>query len=116
MEDLLKFCNSLELSRDTLKIILDIVRSIQSLFPFNPVQPVFASRTNSADFIAQAFEILKIARDKQDIFEGIFNPEDLEKYLKVASDFGEILGQVEKLQNSLRNYQTLPVISFTRLR
>jgi hypothetical protein len=107
MEDLLKFSHTLELSRDTRKIILDMVRSMQSLFPFNPVIKV---RDKSVDYGAvmdQASEILKIVMQKQEIFEGIFNPEELEKYIKAASDFGEICGQVEKLQNALRDYQNV---------
>jgi hypothetical protein len=107
VEDLLKFSHSLELSRDTRKIILDMVRSMQSLFPF---KPVIAVRQNGADYTAvmdEASEILRIAREKQEIFEGIFNPEDLEKYLKAVSDLGEISGQVEKLQNALREYQDI---------
>jgi len=107
MEDLLKFSHSLELSRDARKIILDMVRSMQSLFPFNPVMKV---RDDSVDYSAvmdQASEILKIVTEKQEIFNGIFNPDELEKYIKAASDFGEILNQVEKLQSSLRDYQNI---------
>lgn len=107
MEDLLKFSNTLELSRDTRKIILDMVHSMQSLFPVNPLLTI---QDNNADYAAvmdQASEILKIAREKEEIFEGIFNPEDLEKYIKAASDFREILGQVEKLQRALSDYQEI---------
>jgi hypothetical protein len=107
MENLLKFSHSLELSCDTRKIILDMVRSMQSLFPFNPVLTI---RDNSVDYAAimdQASEILKIAREKQEIFDGICNLEDLEKYLKAASDFGEISSQVEKLLNALREYHEI---------
>jgi hypothetical protein len=80
---------------------------MQSLFPLNPVMAV---RDNNVDYSAvmdQASEILRIAREKQEIFKGIINPEDLEKYLKATTDFGEICGQVEKLQDALREYQDI---------
>lgn len=107
MEDLLKFSHSLELSHDTRKIILDMVHSMQSLFPLNPIIRI---REKSADYAAimdKASEILKIVSEKQEIFDGILNIEDLEKYIKAASDFEEICDQVEKLQNALREYQNI---------
>jgi hypothetical protein len=107
MEDLLRFSHSFELSRDTRKIILDMVQSMQSLFPFNPLLTIRDKNADYAAVMDQASEILKIAREKQEIFEGIFNPEDLEKYLKAASDFKEILVQVEKLQSALSDYQEI---------
>lgn len=107
MEDLLKFSHSLELSRDTRKIILEMVCSIKSLFPENPIIAVRDKVLDHEAVIDQASELLKIARGRQEIFEGIFNPDDLEKYLKAASDFGELCGQVEKLQGTLREYQEI---------
>jgi hypothetical protein len=107
MEDLLRFSHALEISRDTRKIILDMVHSMQSLFPVSPLLTIRDKNADYAAIIDQASEILKISRDKQEIFNGIFNPEDLEKYLKAASDFKEILGQVEKLQSALSDYQEL---------
>jgi hypothetical protein len=107
MEDLLKFSHSIELSRDTRKIILDMVRSMQSLFPFNPV---LTTRENGIDYAAvmeNAAEILEIVSEKQEIFDGIFNPDELEKFMKAVTDFGEIGDQVEKLRNAVRDYQNL---------
>lgn len=107
MEDLLKFSHSLELSRDTRKIILDMVRSMQSLFTYSPV---LSTRGNEVDYAAvmkHAAEILEIVSEKQEVFDGIFNPDDLEKYIKAASEFGELGEQIEKLRNSVREYQNL---------
>jgi hypothetical protein len=107
MEDLLKFSYSLELSRDTRKIILDMVRSMQSLFHFNPV---FTNRQDGVDYAAvmeHTAEILELVSEKQEIFDGIINPDDLEKYVKAASDFEEIGDQIEKLRDSVREYQNL---------
>jgi hypothetical protein len=107
MEDLLKFSHSLELSRDTRKIILDMVRSMQSLFPFNPALTTGENGVNYAVVMEHAAEILDIMSEKQEIFDGIFNPEELEKFMKAASDFREIGDRVEKLRNAVRDYQNL---------
>ena len=107
MEDLLKFSHFLEISRDTRKLILDMVRSIQSLVPSNPVLISRASRLNYAEVMDHTAEILEIMHEKQEIFDGIINPDELEKYIKAASDFREIGDQIEKLLNAVRDYQFL---------
>ena len=107
MKDLLKFSYSLELGRDTRKLILDMVRSMQSLVPSNPVLASRADGINYGVVMDHVSEILEIVREKQKIFEGIFNPDEFEKYIKAASDFGEIGDQIEKLLNSVRDYQIL---------
>ncbi len=107
MEDLLKFSHSLELSRDTLKLIQDMIRSIKSMFPSNPVLTDRASGMNYSGVTDHVAEILEIARDKPEIFDGIIDPDELEKYSRSASEFGEIGNQVEKLLNAVRDYQVL---------
>ena len=115
MEDLLKFSHPLELSSDTRKIILDMIRSMQSLFPFNPLITVRDNSVDYATVMEQASEILRIVREKQGIFDGVLNPEDIEKHIKAASDFGEICSQVEKLQDALREYQDIAIYITYRL-
>jgi len=107
MEDLLKFSHSLELSGDARKLILDMVRSIQSLVPSNPILTPRAGGINYAVVMEHIAEILEMVREKEEIFEGIINPDELEKYIRAASDFGEIGDQIEKLLNSVRDYQIL---------
>ena len=107
MEDLLKFSHSLELSGDARKLILDMVRSMQSLVPTNPVLTPRAGGINYAVVMEHIAEILEMVREKEEIFDGIFNPDELEKYIKAASDFGEIGDQIEKLLNTMRDYQIL---------
>jgi len=107
MEDLLKYSHFLEISRDTRKLILDMVRSIHSLVPSNPVLSSRASGINYAVMKDYAPEILEIVREKQEIFDGIFDPDELEKYIRAASDFSEIGDQIEKLLNAVREYQIL---------
>jgi hypothetical protein len=107
MEDLLKFSHSLELSRDARKLILDMVRSMQSLVPSNPVLTPRTGGINYAVVMEHVAEILEMVREKQEIFEGIINPDELEKYIRAASDFGEIGDQIEKLLNTMRDYQIL---------
>jgi hypothetical protein len=107
MEDLLKFSHFLELSRDARKIILDMVRSIKSLVPSYPVLTSRASGINYEGVMDHAEEILEIVREKQEIFDGIFNPDELEKYINATADFEEIGDQIEKLLNAVRDYQIL---------
>jgi len=68
-----------------------------------------------ATVMEQASEILRIVREKQGIFDGVLNPEDIEKHIKAASDFGEICSQVEKLQDALREYQDIAIYITYRL-
>ena len=107
MEDLLKFSHSLELSRDTRKLILDMIHSIKSVFPSNPVISDRANGINYSAVTDHVTEILEIARDKPEIFDGIIDPDELEKYSRSASEFGEISNQIEKLLNVVRDYQIL---------
>ena len=115
MEDLLKFSHSLELSRDTRKLILDMIRSVGSVFPSNPVLADRTSGINYSMVADHVAELLEKAREKQEIFDGIFNPDELEKYFKSASDFGEIGDQIEKLLNAVRDYQVLANYLTSRL-
>jgi hypothetical protein len=107
MEDLLKFSHSLELSRDTRKLILDMIRSIKSMFPSNPVITERANGVNYSVVADHVAEILETAREKPEIFDGIIDPDELEKYSRSASEFGEIGNQIEKLLNAVRDYQVL---------
>ena len=107
MEDLLKFSHFLEISRDTRKLILDMVRSIHSLVPSNPVMASRVSGLNYAGVMDHTAEILETMREEQEIFDGIIDPDELEKYVKAASDFREIGDQIEKLLNAVRDYQAL---------
>jgi hypothetical protein len=107
MEDLLKFSHFLELSRDARKLILDMVQSMQSLFPYNPVFTGRANRMSYTMPVDHITEILKMANEKPEVFEGIMNPGELEKYIKAASDFREVGDRLEKLLNTIRDYQLL---------
>jgi tetrahydromethanopterin S-methyltransferase subunit G len=107
MEDLLKFSHFLKLSRDARKLILDMVKSMQSLFPYHPVLTGRASRMNYTMQVEHITEILKMAHEKPEIFDGIMNPEEIEKYIKAASEFREIGDRLEKLMNTIRDYQLL---------
>jgi hypothetical protein len=107
MEDLLKFSHSLELSRETRKLILDMIRSLKSVFPSNPVITDKANGINYSAVADHISEILEIAREKPEIFDGIIDPDELEKYSRSASEYREIVNQIEKLLNAVREYQIL---------
>jgi len=115
MEDLLKFSQSLELSRDTRKLILDMISSVRSVFPSSPVVSARTSGINYSMVADHVAELLEKAREKQEIFDGIFNPDELEKYIKSAADFREIGDQIEKLLKAVRDYQVLANYLTTRL-
>lgn len=107
MEDILKFSHSFRISRDTRKLILDMIRSMQSVFPARPFLINREIGLNDEAVVDHVTEILEMAREKPEIFDGIINPDELEKYIKAASDFGEIGDKVEKLLNTVRDYQQL---------
>ena len=107
MENLLAFSHSLELSSDTRIIIRDMLRSMQSLFPHHPELTTTEKIRDNDAVILHAREILDLVNNKPEIFDGILNPEDLQRYIRTTSELGEISDQVKKLSDSIKEYQDL---------
>lgn len=115
MEDLVAYSHFIELSSDTRKIMLDMLRSMQSLFPFNPGLAARGKDIDNTTVMIHARKILEIVNEKPEIFDGIFDPDDLKKYIKTVAEFSEIVDQIEKLHNTVREYQDLACFLCSKL-
>ena len=72
----------------------------------NISEPIF-SEARSGLAISKAFSTSEIDNPDHHLKSCKVAGPRLEKYIKAASDFEEIRGQVEKLQNALREYQNI---------
>lgn len=108
MEDLIRFNQSIELSPDAKKLMLGMIRSMQSLVPSGPVLvPEDTSEYNSGFMHFFTAEVLKLSRDNEDVFDGIIDTGILEKYITNTDNLKEIGDQLEKLLNDIRKFQHL---------
>ena len=108
MEDLIKFNESIELSPDARKLMLGLIRSMQSLVPSGPVLvPEDVSEYNPKFMHSYASEVLRLSYENEDIFDGIIDPGILEKYISNTDHFNELGDQLEKLLKAVRKYQYL---------
>ncbi|KPK82993.1 MAG: hypothetical protein AMS27_13450 [Bacteroides sp. SM23_62_1] len=108
MEDLIPFNQSIELSPDTKKLMLGMIQNMQSLMPSGPVLvPEDIPEHNFSFMHAYAAEVLKLSHENDNIFDGIIDPEFLEKYISNTYDLKELADQLEQLLKSIRKYQHL---------
>jgi len=108
MEDLIKFNKNIELSPDVKKLMLGMIRSMQSLIPSEPVFiPADTSENNSKFKHIYAEEVFRLSHENEDIFDGIIDPGILEKYIANTNDLKELGNQLEKLLKAIRKYQYL---------
>lgn len=84
-----------------------MLHSMQSLFPSNPVLKTNDRVKDHEAVMAHARGILDLVDKKPEIFDGVFNPEDLERYIRTNKEFGEIRDQINKLGESIKEYQEL---------
>ena len=108
MEDLIKFNQSIELSPDARKLMLGMIRSMQSIVPSGPVLvPEDTSGYHCRFTNFYTAEVLKLSRENEDLFEEIIDPAILEKYIANTKNFKELGDHLEKLLNAIRTYEHL---------
>ena len=108
MEDLIKFNESIELSPDARKLMLGMIRSMQSLVPSGSVLlPEDVPSFRLKFMHSYASEVLRLSHKNEDVFDGIIDPGILEKYISNTDHFKELGEQLEKLLKSVRKYQHL---------
>jgi len=108
MEDLIRFNQGIELSPDAKKLMLGMIRSMQSLLPSGPVLvPEDASEYNSGFMHFYTAEVLKLSQENEDIFDGITDPVILERYIDNTNNLKELGDQLGKLLKAVRKYQHL---------
>jgi len=108
MEDLTKFNQGIELSPDAKKLMLGMIRSMQSLMPSGPVFiPEDTSDYNYRFMHFYAPEVLRLSQENEDIFDGIMDPGMLEKYITNTDDLKELGDQLDQLLKAIRKHQNL---------
>jgi len=108
MEDLIRFNQSIELTPDAKKLMLGMIRSMQSLIPSGPVLiPEDSSEYDSRFMYLYASEVLRLSQENENIFDGIIEPGILEKYIVNTDHFKELGDRLEKLLKAIRKYQHL---------
>jgi hypothetical protein len=108
MEDLTTFNQGIELSPDAKKLMLGMIRSMQSLMPSGPVLvPEDTSDYNYRFMHYYAPEVLRLSQENEDIFDGIIDPGMLQKYITNTDDLKELGNQLDQLLKAIRKYQNL---------
>jgi hypothetical protein len=108
LETNIPYCSDLHIDAGTSKLILDLLDSIRSAVPVagppEPDRPVNEHVKLSLDRLRN---ILVMARQHSAELEGIFNPDELLRYTKYAADYQEILTQLERILDDIRNCRDL---------
>lgn len=103
MEDVLPYSEDLHLDAGTARLILNLLRSIRSAAPVNgspgPRMPEDYSERRSLDHIERL--CLK-AKQRSGELDGIFNPDELERYIRYVSYYQEIIRQMEEVLDDMR--------------
>jgi hypothetical protein len=107
MEDLTPFNRCIELEPGTRKLMLDMIRSMKSLIPDDPALVPSSGYSNSPFIKEFVKEIMRIAENHEGLLSGITDPGSLNKLLHHSNGLREIGDQIERLLQSVRNYQNL---------
>ena len=103
MDKALSYYHDLHIDAGTKKLILNLLSSIRSVVPVAPPpgpksleeEPAF----KSLDHIRN---VLVIARQHSEELEGLFNPDELYRYERYASDYQDIIKHLEKTLEELK--------------
>jgi len=108
MEDLTTFNQGVELSPDAKKLMLGMIRSMQSLIPSGPVLVTEDTSDYNHRFMHfYAPEVLRLSQENEDIFDGVIDPGLLKKYITNTDNLKELGDQLDKLLKSIRKHQNL---------
>ncbi|HEC43999.1 MAG TPA: hypothetical protein ENI20_14345 [Bacteroides sp.] len=104
MENAIPYCRDLYLDVGTKKLILNLLSSIRSVVPVaGPPGPDSPTDTSGLKDLEKIRNLLIRARQHSDELEGIFNPDELQRYTRYVSDYQDIMSQMEKLLEELKN-------------
>ena len=87
--------------------MLDMIRSMKSLIPYDPALVPFYGYSNSPFIEEFVRKVLKVAVNHEGLLSGIADPGSIEKLLHHANGLREVGDQIEKLLQAVRNYQNL---------
>ena len=103
MDKELPYSGDLHIDPVTTRLILDLLDSIRSSVPAEiPPEPDGPGKVKADPDLDRLKNILVLARQHSAELEGIFDPDELLRYLRYASDYRKIQSGIERLLNEIK--------------
>ena len=103
MEKTIPYCGDLHIDASTKKLILNLLRSIRSVVPVvDSPGPQNPEKTKGKKNIEELRRTVFLARIRSEELKGIFDPEELTRYVNYVSDYEEIISTLEQVLSELK--------------
>ncbi len=104
MEEALSYYRDLHIDAGTKKLILNLLSSIRSVVPVaSPPEPKNLEAEPDRMSLDQIRNVLILARQHSEELDGLFNPDELHRYIRYASDYLDIIKHLENMLDDLKN-------------
>jgi hypothetical protein len=102
LDETIPYYGNLHIDEGTKNLILNLLRSIRSVVPaVPPPEPGKAEELPVDQDLDHINKVLILARQHSEELEGVFNPDELMRYSKYASDYQDIMDQLESTLQKL---------------
>jgi hypothetical protein len=107
MEEALAYNHNVRIETTTKQLILEMIKSIRSVMSTGPVIPFDKAAEELRADVLQKYveEVIRLAEDNPEILSGVYNINDLKKYLRYSQDYLEITDQLQDLLCTIKQYQ-----------
>jgi hypothetical protein len=107
MEEALAYNYNVKIETSTKQLILEMIKGIRSVVRTGP-EISFDQTADElqADVLREYVTgVIRLAEDNPDILSGVFNINELKKYLRYSQDYLEITNQLQELLRIIKQYQ-----------
>jgi hypothetical protein len=117
MEEALAYNYNVKIETSTKQLILEMIKGIRSVVPAGPEmapdQQIEEMQPDALlDYVAK---VIHLAENNPDILAGIFNINELKRYLRYSQDYLEITGKLQELLQVMRQYQGMTNLFVVRM-
>jgi hypothetical protein len=104
LEEALSYYHDLHIDAGTKKLILNLLSSIRTVVPVAS-PPVATSLDAEPGHMSldQIRNVLILARQHSEELDGLFNPDELHRYIRYASDYQDIIKHLENILAELKS-------------
>ena len=117
MEEALAYNYNVKIETSTKQLILEMIKGIQSVVHAAPeMTPDKYAEEIQADVLQNYVEgVIRLAEENPEVLTGIFNINELKKYLRYSQDYLEITNKLQELLQVVRQYQGVTNLFAVRL-
>ena len=107
MDEALAYTYNLRIEASTKQLILDMIKGIRSVVRTEPEMTLnkAGDSVQAENLQTYVTEVIRLAEDKPEILSGIFNIDELKRYLRYSEDYLEISNQLQELLQTVKKYR-----------